>query len=88
MRLAIAACERARRLNVADEWLRPTLLAAAFDLGDPDKAEELADDVIAEGAAEWKVNSVLDDLEDSIVQVSDAAKRARLSAVIDRIKVA
>ena len=45
LRLTIAACERARRLNVADEWLRPTLLAAAFDLGDPDKAEELADDV-------------------------------------------
>jgi len=34
---AIAACERAKRLNVADEWLRPTLLAAAFDLADPDR---------------------------------------------------
>ena len=51
LRLAIAACERARRLNVADEWLRPTLLAAAFDLGEPDKAEELVDDVMAEGPA-------------------------------------
>jgi MAP3K TRAFs-binding domain len=88
LRLAIAACERARRLQVADEWVRPTLLGAAFDLGDPDKAEELADAVIAEGAPKWKVNSVLRDLEDSIVQVSDTAKRARLSAVIDRIKVA
>lgn len=88
LRLAIAACERARRLQVADEWVRPTLLGAAFDLGDPDKAEELADAVIAEGAPKWKVNSVLHDLEDSTVQVSDTAKRARLSAVIDRIKVA
>ena len=88
LRLAIAACERARRLQVADEWVRPTLLGAAFDLGDPDKAEELADAIIAEGAPKWKVNSVLHDLEDSIVQVSDTAKRARLSAVIDRIKVA
>ena len=88
VRLAIAACERAKRLQVADEWVRPTLLGAAFDLGDPDKAEELADAVIAEGAPKWKVNSVLHDLEDSIVQVSDTAKRARLSAVIDRIKVA
>ena len=88
LRLAIAACERARRLQVADEWVRPTLLGTAFDLGDPDKAEELADAIIAEGAPKWKVNSVLHDLEDSIVQVSDTAKRARLSAVIDRIKVA
>jgi hypothetical protein len=86
LRLVIAACERARRLNAADEWLRPTLLAAAFDLGEPDKAEELADDVIAEGPAAWKVDSVLDDLEASVLQVSDAAKRGRLSAVTDRIK--
>jgi hypothetical protein len=88
LRLAIAACERAKRLNVADEWLRPTLLAAAFDLGDPDKAAELADDVIAEGQAAWKVQSVLGDLEASVLQVSDAAKRSQLSAVIDRIKAA
>jgi len=88
LRLVIAACERARRLNVADEWLRPTLLAAAFDLGDTDKAEELADDVVAEGQSTWKVNSVLGDLEASVLQVGDAAKRARLSSVIDRIKTA
>jgi hypothetical protein len=69
LRLVIAACERARRLNLADEWLRPTLLAAALDLGEPDKAEELADDVMAEGHAAWKVNSVLGDLEASVVQV-------------------
>jgi tetratricopeptide (TPR) repeat protein len=88
LRLAIAACERARRLNVADEWLRPTLLIAAFGLGDPDKAEELVDDVIAEGQAAWKVNSVLGDLEAGVSHVSDGAKRARLASVIDRIKVA
>jgi hypothetical protein len=38
LRLVIAACERAKRLNVADEWLRQTLLAAAFDLAEPDKS--------------------------------------------------
>jgi hypothetical protein len=88
LRLVIAACERAKRLNVADEWLRPTLLAAAFDLGEPDKAEELADDVMAEGQATWKVNSVLGDLEASVVQVKDADKQARLSAVIGTLKTA
>jgi tetratricopeptide (TPR) repeat protein len=86
LRLVIAACERARRLSVADDWLRPTLLAAAFDVGDPDKAEELADAVMDEGPAMWKVESVLADLKASVVQVPDGAKRARLAAVIERIK--
>lgn len=86
LRLTIAACERARAMNIADDWLRPTLLAAAFDLGDPDKAEQLADDVLNEGPAAWKIDSVLADLEASSRQVGDAAKRARLCAVIERIK--
>jgi tetratricopeptide (TPR) repeat protein len=88
LRLVIAACERAMKLKVADEWVRTTLLGAAFDLGNPDKAEELADAVIAEGPAKWKVDSTLRDLEASLAQVNDAAKRARLSTVIDRIKAA
>jgi hypothetical protein len=88
VRVAIAACERARRLQLADEWLRPTQLAAAFDLGDPDKAEELAMQVVAEGQAKWNVGSVLRDLEASLQYVTDPAKRARLSAVIDKIKTA
>jgi hypothetical protein len=33
LRLVITACERAIKLNIADEWVRPTLLRAAFDLG-------------------------------------------------------
>jgi hypothetical protein len=86
LRLTIAACERARALNVADDWLRPTLLAAAFDLGDPDKAERLADVVLNEGPAAWKIDSALNDCEASVRQVADPAKRARLAAVIERIK--
>jgi hypothetical protein len=86
LRLVIAACERAKKLQVADEWLRPTLLAAAFDLGDPDKAEELGDSIVDEGPAKWKVNTILHDLEASLPQIGDAAKRIRLSAVFDRIK--
>jgi hypothetical protein len=52
---AVAACERAKKRKEADEWLRPTLLGAAFDAGDADKAEELATEVLAEGAARWKL---------------------------------
>jgi len=81
-RIVIAACERARKLGVADEWLRPTLLGAAFDAGDADKAEELADDVAAEGAAQWKLDSLLGDLKASVAQVEDKDRRDRLNAIL------
>ena len=86
LKIVIAACERAKRRGTTDEWLRPTLLGAAFDAGDADKAEELADDVAAEGAARWKLDSVLNDLESSIGQVEDNERRIRLVAVIAAFK--
>ena len=88
LRVVIAACERAKRRGVTDEWLRPTLLGAAFDAGDADKAEELVHDVVAEGRAQWKVDRILNDLKASLAHVDDALRRARLSAVIDQLKAA
>jgi hypothetical protein len=87
LRLVIAACERAKRRNVTDEWLRPTLLAASFDAGDADKAEELVDDIVAEGSARWKLDSILADLETSARHVADDAQRERLLAVVAQLKL-
>ena len=84
--IVIAACERAKRRGKTDEWLRPTLLGAAFDAGNADKAEELADDVAEEGAARWKLDSILNDLESSILHVGDDKSRDRLTAVIAALK--
>jgi tetratricopeptide (TPR) repeat protein len=81
-KIVIAACERAKKLGVADEWLRPTLLGAAFDSGDADKAEELAAEVAAEGPARWKLNSLLGDLEASVAQVEDKDRRDRLATIL------
>jgi tetratricopeptide (TPR) repeat protein len=86
LRIVIAACERAKKRGVADEWLRATLLGAAFDAGDPDKAEELAAEVAAEGAARWKLDSTLGDLERSVIEVKDENSRDRLTAVITMLK--
>ena len=86
LRLVIAACERAKRRGAIDPWLRSTLLVAAFDAGDADKAEELADEVESEGAAKWQLDSVLGVLESSLQHVADAETRARLTAVVDRLK--
>ena len=87
LRGVIAACERARQRNVVDAWLRPTLLVAAFDAADADKAEELANDVEDEGPAAWQLSSLLVNLETSVAQVADADARARLMAVFDRFKL-
>ncbi len=84
--LVVAACERARKRGLADEWLRPTLLGAAFDAGDYDKAEELAEDIVSEGAARWKLESTLSDLESSVVLVEDKDRRDRLAATLETLK--
>jgi len=86
LNIVTAACDRAKRRGTSDEWLRPTLLAAAFDLRDADKAEELSDEVAAEGPALWQIDSIVHDLEASVAQVEDEDRRKRLSAVMSRLK--
>jgi tetratricopeptide (TPR) repeat protein len=87
LKLVVAACERAKKRGVADEWLRPTLLTAAFDDGDADKAEALADEVADDGPSRWKLESVLGDLASTADLTNDQACRARLTAVIASLKV-
>jgi hypothetical protein len=84
--VVVAACDRALKRGVTDEWLRPTLLGAAFDAGDADKAEELVEAVAAEGAARWKLDSALADLERSAGQAT-TERRDRLLAVLEQFKV-
>ena len=59
--VTLTACERARLRKSTDEWLNPTLLGAAFDAGDVDKAQELADQVVIDGPAGWKLGTTLAD---------------------------
>ncbi len=60
-----AACKRALLFAPGDEWLRPTLLGAAFDACDAPLARELAARVRSEGPAQWKLETTLVDLERS-----------------------
>ena len=71
----VAACERARRRGAIDPWLKATLLVAAFDAGDADKAEKLADEVEDEDAAKWQLSSVLGALEGSLLNLKEEARR-------------
>ena len=77
-----------RNRNVADEWLNATLLGAAFDAGDCDKAEDLAAEVAAQGAASWKIDSTLGDLNLSVSQVEDKDTKDRLQAILATLKPA
>jgi tetratricopeptide (TPR) repeat protein len=85
--VALAACERAKRLFPNDEWIRPTLLGLAFDAGDAAKAEELADEVAMDGAARWKLDTTLEDLRRSVELTTQADSRARLSDVVARLEL-
>jgi Tetratricopeptide Repeats-Sensor len=86
--VVVIACERARKRNEADEWLRKTLLGAAFDAGDADKAEELATDVLAEGAARWQLETTMSDLESTVLLVHDPDTKNRLTTVLEILKTA
>lgn len=81
--IANAACDRAFRRGVTDEWLRPTWLALAFDDANADLAEDLAKKVASEDVTRWKIDSVLADLRVSVQLVEDEVQRGRLGAVAD-----
>ena len=80
------ACQRAKGRGAADEWLRPTLLGAAFDAGDVQAAETLYEDIVTEGIAVWKLDTTIADLELSLDHVADADRQAALRSVYDRLK--
>jgi tetratricopeptide (TPR) repeat protein len=83
--VTLTACERARARNAEDEWLNPTLLGAAFDAGDVDKATELADQVSADGPAAWKLETTLDDCK-TAAQLCEEPRRSELLDVVARLE--
>jgi Tetratricopeptide Repeats-Sensor len=61
--VTLVGSQRARARNPADDWVKPTLLAAAFDAGDVNAARGLADEVREMGPDAWKLKSVIGDME-------------------------
>jgi hypothetical protein len=79
------ACERARGKGGKDEWLKPTLLAAAFDAGDVALAKKLAKDVTRDGPAAWKLETTLDDCR-RVLPLHPADTAAALGTVVDGLE--
>ncbi len=83
--VTMTACERARLRKASDEWLNPTLLGSAFDAGDVEKAEQLADQVATDGPAAWKLETTLDDCR-TAAQLSDEPRRGELLEIVARLE--
>ena len=83
--LVVAACERARKLGVADEWLNPTLLGAAFDAADLETANTLLVQIKKEGASAWKLQSTMSDLKLGASQIEDAEVQANMNSIIQEL---
>ncbi len=58
----------------------------AFFEGDLDAVDGLCDQVIAEGAAHWKLKTTFDDLAVITGQTQDAATRKGLEGALDRLR--
>jgi hypothetical protein len=84
--VARLACQRSLQRNPDDEWVRPTQLGMAFDAGDVTAAEELAEQVIQEGAAKWRLATTMADLELAVRQTKETETQLGLQAVIQTLK--
>jgi MAP3K TRAFs-binding domain len=81
-KVVLAACERADKLGVADEWLKQTLLGAAFDAREYAKAERLAAEFEGKPGERWKIESTIGDLNLSLSQVEEEDTKDRFAAIL------
>ena len=82
----VAACDRALKRGEHDEWLRPTLLGAAFRARDVQKAEELAAQIEDEGAVAWKLESSLSDLRTEVQASEGHDSHDALAGIYERLE--
>jgi tetratricopeptide (TPR) repeat protein len=83
--ITLVACERARARNSNDEWVNPTLLGAAFDAGDIEKAQELVDQVSEDGPAAWKLDNTLHDCR-TAAQLCEEPRRTKLLDIVAQLE--
>ena len=83
--VALTACERAKLRKAADEWINAALLASAFDAGEVGKAEEWAEVIAAEGAANWKLQTTLADCRVA-AELFGEPRRTQLLSVAVRLE--
>ena len=84
--VARLACERAIARQTDDGWTRPTLLGLAFFEGNVEVVDDLYDQISADGAARWKLDTTIADLEGHVSRTEDADRRAVLAGILAKLK--
>ena len=83
--LTVAACERAKKLGIDDEWLPQTLLRSAFESEDIEMVEEYVEKVLDDNPANWKLERTLADIRKSIELVENEETKRQLSDLADQL---
>jgi hypothetical protein len=83
--IALKASERARAIDPENEWLRPTLLGAAFDARDVAGARRLTSEIRRDRPGDWKLSTTIADLRVSTAQVNDPDDYASLAALFNEL---
>lgn len=84
--LVVAACQRAIHLGEEDEWTRPTLLGAALRATDVELTKHLMEQVASEGAAQWKLDTTIDDLLDFLSFVEPSSQTDALAEIVETLQ--
>ena len=80
--LAMTACQRSIQRNPADPWGLPTLMAAAFDAGDTEKAAALLEKSRQADIAPFQVASAIPDMRRAISLLADETKAHALASIL------
>ncbi|PCJ18874.1 MAG: hypothetical protein COA96_16495 [SAR86 cluster bacterium] len=86
----LISCEAALSRGNADDWVKPTLLCSAFDSGSLELASDLVVQIEQEGPIDWKLRTLLQDLEKSLEFIDDPYKNQfqgllfQLQALVDQ----
>jgi hypothetical protein len=84
--VALMACERSRTNNPSDQWAIPTLTVMAFASGSVDKAEDLYNEMMDNGAQAFALETTIPDLEQAVSLIKDTAVASNLNVILDKIK--
>jgi hypothetical protein len=84
--VTLLGCKRARERNPADEWVRPTLLGAAFDASDSSAALALYQEILAEGAAAFHLATTVSDLQHAVELLPPGEAKSELADLLRKLQ--
>jgi len=84
--VAVVACRASAERRPDDQWAGPTLLAAAFDTGDPAEARAVLDQMCRDDIPAWMIRSTSDDLAESLTLLPPSQARDELEDILAEVR--